>query len=364
MSALDKRNREFYAAAVKLTVFTVVSLLVTGLLAVIMGNIGFGDTMSIKAVFTDASSVKKGDDVRVAGVNVGEVTGVDHYERTQALVTFNVDSDVPLTTGSTAAIRFLNLVGDRYLALDEGTPGDPLEDGDTMPVQRTKPALDLTVLFNGFKPLFEALAPKQVNELSMNILQVLQGEGGTVQSLLARTASLTNTLANRDELIGDVITNLNTTVGTLDSSNTQLNDLIVSLRRWLGDLSANRKVIGSSLDSISNLSTVLADLLRDGRPLVKDDVAALRKLASRLNRPGSTKALLDIFDRVPGTMEDYTRTGSYGSWYNQYLCSFGLTIHFPEIPGLPKQITDQLTKSFTNVRMKSTAQRCAGVPIS
>ncbi|HWJ11293.1 MAG TPA: MlaD family protein, partial [Nocardioides sp.] len=177
-----RRNATTMSAAIKLGVFTVVSLLVTGVLTVIMGNIGFGDRHEFKAVFTNATMLSEGDDVRVAGVNVGEVKDVEHYQRSKALVTFKVDAGVEMTTASRAEIRFLNLVGDRYLALEQGTGADdaePLSDGDTIPVERTKPALDLTVLFDGFKPLFAALTPDQVNELSMNLVQVLQGEGGT-----------------------------------------------------------------------------------------------------------------------------------------------------------------------------------------
>ena len=195
------------AAGIKLLIFTVVSILVTGLLAAIMGNIGFGAGTEYQAVFTNASMLEKGDDVRVAGVSVGEVKKVEHYERNQALVTFRVKSDVPLTTTSRAEIRFLNLVGDRYLALEAGDEAGALPDGSTTASAadrrrpgtgtssrratpsrstRPRPALDLTTLFNGFKPLFQALKPEQVNELSMNLVQVLQGEGGTVQGLLAR----------------------------------------------------------------------------------------------------------------------------------------------------------------------------------
>ena len=186
------RNSTTIAAGIKLGIFTVVSILVTGLLAVIMGNFGFGDQSTYRAVFSTASMLQKGDDVRVAGVSVGEVKKVEHYDRTEALVTFRVSSDVPLTTASRAEIRYLNLVGDRYLALEEGADQDaaPLEDGGTIPIAQTKPALDLTVLFNGFQPLFQALTPQQVNDLSMNLVQVLQGEGGTVQGLLAKTASM------------------------------------------------------------------------------------------------------------------------------------------------------------------------------
>ena len=226
-----RRQAVTISAGIKLGIFTIVSLLVTGLLAAIMGNIGFGSGEEYKAIFTTASSLEKGDDVRVAGVNVGEVKKVEHYERNNAVVTFRVKSDVPLTTASRAEVRFLNLVGDRYLALEEGAAqgAEKLEAGDTIPIDQTSPALDLTTLFNGFKPLFQALQPEQVNELSMNLVQVLQGEGGTIQGLLQKTASLTTTLADRDQLIGQVIDNLNTTLETVNSRSEQVTQLVVEL---------------------------------------------------------------------------------------------------------------------------------------
>ena len=95
---MSSRNATTISAGIKLGVFTVVSLLVTGLLAAIMGNIGFGAKASYQAVFSNASMLEKGDDVRVAGVSVGEVKKVEHYHGDQAMVTFKVQDDVPLTT--------------------------------------------------------------------------------------------------------------------------------------------------------------------------------------------------------------------------------------------------------------------------
>jgi len=354
-----RRNAATTAAAVKLGIFTVVSLLVTGLLAVIMGNVGFGDRTEYQAVFTNATMLEKGDDVRVAGVNVGEVKKVEHYRRTQAKVTFTIDSGVELTTASRAEIRFLNLVGDRYLALKEGTgaeDAEPLADGATLPVSHTKPALDLTVLFDGFKPLFAALTPDQVNELSMNLVQVLQGEGGTVKSLLDHTASLTSTLADRDQLIGEVITNLTETLQTVDDRHAQLSSLIVELKDWMTDLARDRDTIGSSLDNISELTVAVADLLRRGRPLLEEDVAALRALAKLLNKKENRANLASLLDRMPEMMTDQTRTGTYGSWYQYYVCGVSARIRLPLIADLPilKEIQDYLTKfSF-----KSRAPRC------
>jgi phospholipid/cholesterol/gamma-HCH transport system substrate-binding protein len=355
---VSKRNNVTIAAGLKLAVFTVISILVTGLLAAIMGNIGFGPGNSYQAVFTSATSLDKGDDVRIAGVSVGEVSKVEHFERNQAIVTFRVKADVPLTTASRAEIRFLNLVGDRYLALEKGADkeAEPLGADAVIPIEQTTPALDLTVLFNGFKPLFQALQPDQVNELTMNIVQVLQGEGGTVQSLLENTASLTNTLADRDQLIGDVVTNLGTTLETVDSRHQELNDLVISLRDWMGNLARDRDTIGSSLSSVSDLTDVLADLLREGRPLLKKDVAELRKLARLLNEPENRKVVVEIFDRLPESMTDQTRTGTYGSWYNYYICGFSGEIRLPLISGLP--IIKDLNKQLNNLEFHSTAPRC------
>ena len=353
------RNSTTIAAGIKLLIFTIVSILVTGLLAAIMGNIGFGAGTTYQAVFSTASMIEKGDDVRVAGVSVGEVKEVEHYDRTKALVTFRVKSEVPLTTASRAEIRFLNLVGDRYLALEEGADSDAekLESGDTIPIEQTLPALDLTTLFNGFKPLFQALNPQQVNDLSINLVQVLQGEGGTVQGLLAKTASLTNTLADRDELIGQVVDNLGQTLQTVDSRHQQLSDLVISLKNWMADLAADRDTIGSSLTNISDLTVVVADLLRQGRPLVKSDVAKLRRLAALLNEKKNSALITELFDRLPESMTDQTRTGTYGSWYNYYICGFSGRITLPAglgtLPGVK-----QLTSGLNNLNFHSTAPRC------
>lgn len=356
------RNSVTISAGIKLGIFTVISILVTGLLAAIMGNVGFGEGKEYKAIFSTASMLQKGDDVRVAGVSVGEVKDVEHYDRNNAIVTFRVKADVPMTTASRAEIRFLNLVGDRYLALEEGASAEaePLDAGDTLPIEQTSPALDLTTLFNGFKPLFQALQPDQVNELSLNLIQVLQGEGGTVRGLLQHTASLTNALADRDQLIGEVIDNLSSTLSTVDSRRRQLSSLVVELKGWMGDLARDRGTIGSSLSNISDLTVVLADLLRESRPVLKADIAELRQLAALLNKKANRDQIVELLDRLPESMTDQTRTGTYGSWYSYYICGFSGTITLPEmdIPGIPPALLNQLLEGLTDIEFHSSAERC------
>lgn len=352
------RNSVTMQAGVKLAIFTVTSVLVTGFLAAVMGNFGFSGK-TYEAVFSSATSLEKGDDVRVAGVIVGEVRKVEHHNRSQALVTLRVDEDVPVTESTLFKIRFKNLVGERYVALLPGdNPGAAkrLDDGARIPINRTEPSLDLNVLFNGFKPLFQALNPTQVNELSENIIQVLQGEGGTVSSLLANTASLTSTIADRDELIGEVVDNLSQTLDTVNNHSDELTSLVKDLKVWMRDLARDRKVIGGSLDHISSLTEVIADLLEEGRPLLKADIRELRRVAATLSRPENEKIISDLLETLPESMEDQTRTGTMGAWYAYYLCSVGLNVKLPILSDVP--LLDELQKVLSSIQLKSTAKRC------
>lgn len=364
---MSARNNVTTLAAIKLGIFSLTSILVTGLLAVIMGNIGLGSQTSYAAVFTTASMLQEGDDVRIAGIRVGQVNDVDIVQRSRARVEFEIESDVVLTGSSRAEIRYLNIVGDRYLALEKGPDdGERLESEGTIPASRTSPALNLTELYNGFQPLFAALEPDQINELSMNIVQVLQGEGGTVKSLLSRTASLTNSLADRDKLIGEVIDNLDTMLRTVDQRRGRLNQLVVEMRRWMGNLARDRGTIGGSVQSVSTLTEQLADLLTRGRPLVKEDVAQLRRLSGLLARKESQQVLTELLDRLPEAMSDQTRVGTYGSWYSYYLCDFSGEITLPRLEGLDLPVLDQLTdrvrdrleRQLSDLKFYSTAARC------
>ena len=178
---------------------------------------------------------------------------------------------------------------------------------------------------------------------------------GDREHLLREPAALSPE-PGRDQLIGEVIGNLTTTMQTLDSRHRQLSTLVVELKDWMTDLARDRQVIGSSLGSISDLTLVVANLLREGRPLLKSDIAELRKLAELLNQPENSQEIVELLDRLPETLTDQARTGSYGSWYNYYLCSAAIRITLPEIAGIP----NVLEQALSNIQIRSTAPRCEG----
>jgi len=345
------------APLIKLGIFAVVTVLSVVLLLSTVQNQYFGSTEDYKARFIDASGLIAGSDVRIAGVRVGQVQDVQVVDRSVAEVSFSVDEARKLPTGARFVIKYQNLVGQRYLEIQRGNGpmNQYLQPGDTVPVTQTQPPLNLTVVFNGFKPLFQALSPDDVNRLSFEIIQVLQGESGNINQLLASTASLTSTIADRDAVIGSVVNNLNLVLDTVNARDEKLSSLIVSLQRLVTGLAEDRVAIGSTLQPIADLTQVTAGFLDAARPPLRDDIVKLGQLSDILNR---NRGLVENFlEKTPQKANNIGRAGSYGSWFNFYLCAAGVKLD-TTLPGpiqlpLPPQIDLSLP-------IPGGAYRCSG----
>jgi phospholipid/cholesterol/gamma-HCH transport system substrate-binding protein len=331
VSFLDKKTT---FDTVRLGLFIVVTTIATALLAVTIGNITFNTTTKYKAVFTDAVGLNQGDDIRIAGVKVGQVDKIQLYQNTLALVSFSVDSDQVVDTSTHATLRYRNLVGNRYVALTDGVGGGQrLKKNGIIPKERTTPALDLSVLFNGFKPLFTALTPADVNQFAFEVIKVLQGEGGTIESLLAKTASLTTTLADADQVIGDLITNLTSTLQIVSQRQQNFSQLLVNLQQFITGLSQDITPILGSLGSINSLNTKTAGLLQQTRVPIKADLDRLRTVATTLD---DTQSIwVKTLQFMPEKLNSMTRTASYGSWFNFYLCNFDGNVTLPTGTRIP-----------------------------
>lgn len=296
--------------------FVAVALLLTMLVAGTLAG-GAGRGHSYHALFHDASGLRSGDDVRIAGVRVGRVEEVA-LDGAVARVTFSVSHDQQVYAGTTATIDFLNLLGQRYVDLDAGAAGEPREPGSTIPLSLTEEGLDLTALFNAFRPLFEMIRPADVNELATNIVQVLQGEGPTIQHLTAETARLTRHLADRDEVIGAVIRNLTLVMETMDDHRTEFRSMIRELNGLTGAIADNRAAIGATIDGLQGLVTEFGSLLRDGG----DDVdRAVDALAAWTHSFAATAPRLAASLRATqGLLSGYVRSLGLGSYLNTYVC--------------------------------------------
>jgi len=321
---------------VKLVIFALVTIMASYVLIATITNSGYGKQNTYRAVFSDVTGLVNGDEVRIAGVRVGQVKSIKLASadkpiqgKPQADVELEVQANVPLPTGVLATIKYRNLVGQRYIALTEGqgSGGRQLPNGGTIPLAHTKPALDLTVLFGGFKPLFQALNPTDMNRLSYEVIQVFQGEGATVEDLLAHVASLTSSLADKDKVIGSVIDNLTAVLGTVAQRDQEFSNLIVSLQQFVSGLAQDKDAIFGSLQTINTLADSTSNLLAQARPPLAADITRLGALSTNL--ANSQDVLNRFLQLEPTKLDLITRTAVNGSWFNFFLCGAGGYVVLP-----------------------------------
>lgn len=305
--------------AVRVASFTAVCLVFLFGLLTVFGQFRFEPRVAYQAVFTNVSGLKGGNFVRIAGVEVGKVTNLSLDRDGSVTVGFALDKSLTLTAATKAAVRYENLVGDRYLALENGPgSGERLTAGATIPLQRTSPALDVDALIGGFRPLFRALDPDQVNALSGQLLNVFQGQGATVSSVLSQTSALTSTLAGRDQLIGDVIDNLNIVLGTFSARDAQFGDGIDALSRLVQGLSERRNDIAAGAANINAAAGSVAALLSAARQPVNDAVTQIDRFSSQVL--ADRDYVDDLLRTLPSAYQILARQGLYGDYFGFYLC--------------------------------------------
>jgi phospholipid/cholesterol/gamma-HCH transport system substrate-binding protein len=317
---------DLMGALLRLVVFVVACGLATYALFMVFAQLRFEPETGYNAEFSNVSGLKVGDFVRIAGVEVGKVKHISIKSDNVVLVHFNADDTVVLTEGTKAVIRYENVIGNRYLQLQEGAGGvRRLASGQTIPLDRTEPALDLDALIGGFRPLFRALDPAQVNALTGQLIQAFQGRGGAISSFLTQTAALTNTLADRDELIGQVITNLNTVLKSAGDQDKQLDKAITSLSDLMTRLAARKTDITNSLAYSNAAAGSIADLLTQLRPPLKNTVAQSDRANSIV--VADHDYFDDLLNTLPDAYQALARQGLYGDFFTFYLCDAVLKVN-------------------------------------
>ncbi|MBZ4522656.1 MCE family protein [Mycobacterium avium] len=312
----------------KLAAVAAVQLLLTAAIVVIFGQLRFEKTNGYTAEFANATGLRAGQFVRISGVEVGKVSRVDLTDGDKRVfVRFSVDDSVELHESTTAKIRYQDLIGNRYLELGRGGGEDRvLPPGALIPLSRTEPALDLDALIGGFKPLFRALDPQKVNTIASSIVTVFQGEGGTINDILDQTAQLTDHLAERDQAIGEVITNLNNVLDTTVRHRKEFDATVNNLEVLVSGLAGRADPLAAGTAHISRVAGTLADLLAEDRPLLHDTVGHVEAVATPL--VGQRDQVDDVLTKLPNAFNAIGRIGGiYGDFFNFYLCDMSIKVN-------------------------------------
>src|SRR6201998_1283930 len=312
----------------KVSAFAVAMLVVAAGLVVVFGDFRFGPESTYHATFSNVSRLKSGQKVRIAGVPVGAVSGVKLNRDNTIDVKFGIDRRYTLYSSTRAVIRYENLVGDRYLEITSG-PGElrRLPPGGTINSQHTQPALDLDALLGGLRPVLKGLDADKVNTISSAVIQLLQCQGGALANVLADTSAFSLPLCQGRPLIGDVITNLNTVLGTIDQKSAKFSASVDQLQQLITGLAKNKDSIAGAIPPLASTTTDLTELLKNSRRPLQGILENARPLATELD---NRKA--EVNNDVEQLGEDYLRLsalGAYGSFFNIYFCSVTIKINGP-----------------------------------
>jgi phospholipid/cholesterol/gamma-HCH transport system substrate-binding protein len=335
-----------------LTVFLVVSALLSWTVIVTLERGVSGSVSRYAAMFTDVSGLRAGDDVRMAGVRVGRVDSIE-LDGNRARVGFEIQNDQTMYGDTVVAVTYQNLIGQRYLGLSRGKRGDPvaLRPGATVPVENTQPSFDISKLLKGFEPLFGTLDRDAVDNITTALIKALQGDDGSITALVAQTTQLAESFAGPDQVLGQVISNLTTIVNGLADQSGNLTAVIEKTRAVFEGLEQSKQSLLDSVDKVSQVVDRAAQIAEADRP-------ALEAFLER--EPGFTQHFLDnkykfgvMGYNLPFVLKGLARITQEGGYVDADICdvTFSLT---PEMQPLLPEVVAALTPGG---RIRHTA-RC------
>jgi phospholipid/cholesterol/gamma-HCH transport system substrate-binding protein len=318
--------------ALKFGTFVLVCLAFTGYLAFTIGNLDVRDPLnrrnySVTATFEDITGLLPNDNVKIAGVVVGKVTGIT-TEDGLAVVTFQVDDahdDIP--KNSRAEIRWRNLIGQRYVYLVPGDSPETLQDGDEIALEDTKSVIDLGELFEKLGPIVSSIDPAQVNEFLDTITAALEGREDKVGQALDDLAVLTNALASRDDAIQRMLTNLDTVADTVNRRDAQIETMLENLIVLANTFGENTATLDAALTELASFGTELDSLL-DQR---SDEIGRILGNVALVTE--TVRAKLPELDQFLAGFGDASaaifRAGNRGEFLNQKILCFTATTPVP-----------------------------------
>jgi phospholipid/cholesterol/gamma-HCH transport system substrate-binding protein len=315
---------------IKLVAFFAVCAVFTAYLAFTIGNIHlFEHTYKLSATFDDVTGLLRDDNVKVAGVVVGKVGSVT-IDQGKAKVEFTVKDSVKVPTDSSVAVRWRNLIGQRYLYVYPGTASTVYKGGDT--VTKTRSVVDVGELFNRLGPIVQALDPKAVNTFLDAIVQALDGNTDKIRQSIDDLAVVAQSLGSRDQTIGRLIDNVNTVAGAINDRDAQIRTVLDNLVLISQTFSQNTDVLNTAVTNLGDFSDNFGTLLANNSVQLDRIIANLNTIIDEV------KVKLPVLDSTLGGLDTAAKTlfnaSRYGEWLNQVI-PCGALLNGPTGPVVP-----------------------------
>jgi phospholipid/cholesterol/gamma-HCH transport system substrate-binding protein len=310
MKPIRERN-PIAVAIVGLAIMAAISLVAyfAGDLPIIGGGTGY------TAYFAEAAGLQPGNEVRIAGVTVGQVTGVS-LAGDKVAVTFRVRR-AWIGNRTTAAIEIKTVLGDKYLALDpRGTkPQDPAA---AIPLSRTSSPYDVTQAFSGLGQQISQINTAELAKSLQTLSAAFAATPPYVRSALHGLAALSASVASRDAAVTSLLASARKVAATLARETGSFRSLLVDGNLLIAELKQRQAAIRSMLISTEALAVQLSGLVNDDQAQLQPALAALDQVTSVLERDQADLAtalsLAGPYYKLLGN------TLGNGRWFDVYLC--------------------------------------------
>jgi phospholipid/cholesterol/gamma-HCH transport system substrate-binding protein len=334
----------------KVIAFSVVCAIFTVVLGVRLANIRlFADETSYEAAFDNAAGVIKGDSVKIAGVDVGRVEST-RIENGVAVVRFSVDDSVTLTDSSTAAIRWRNVLGQRFLYVHPGEGGRPLREGDRIPIAQTQAAGDIGELLNNLGPILRAIDPAKANRFIDSLNTALIGNEATTRRLLDNGSSLAADLAAMDEQLAATVDSSDEILAAFAEQNGAIDSILKDLNSVGGELQNTTGDLNTVISDFAVVQRHLESLLKENRDEIDSTLADLKTVAGTV--ASNRRHLARTLCTTPLGVAGYLQTTSWGEWFNvrivEVLLQDQQSSTIVRRTDLPQQRGDAASPSFTD----------------
>ncbi|NJC74234.1 MCE family protein [Planosporangium thailandense] len=292
-----------------------------------------GGGTEYKAAFRDASGLVSGNEVRIAGVKVGTVSGVElarTAHSTYVRVRFRVtDGAVHLGRDTEATIRIKTVLGQKYLALDPSGTGR-LAPGGEIPLDHTASPFDVMQAVTGLAGTLDQIDTKQLAGAFTVLSQTFADTPASVQASLTGLSRLSQTVADRDAQLRDLLSHARTVTGVLADRDTEFQKLVTDANLLLDEVNRRRDVIHNLLVTTNDLATQLSGLVTDNQKQLQPALQQLRDVESILQR--NSDNLQHALQSMGRFVTAFSNVVGNGRWFDSYVAGL-LQPYQPTIGG-------------------------------
>lgn len=301
----------------KVAIFALVCAVILAGLAARIGNISFfSNTVGYQADLADATGLQPSQAVKIAGVTVGQVTGVS-VQRGHALVHFTVNSNVHLPADTGVGIQWANVLGQDFLYLYPGHSAKHLAPGSTLPLSSNVSGPNINALLGSMGPLLGALNPQQANKVVVAFADALQGDQGQIDQLINNAATVSATVGSVDTQVGQVVDNMNAVFSALAKRSGDLGTVIDNLDTVTQSLANRNSLLDQTVTNLGAVAQEVASLEANSNTSLSQAITDLEAVSAEIQNHQSQ--LSQGLSTLGSGLAPYIDISDYGQWFQVQL---------------------------------------------